>query len=145
MAGSRKFIITNRTTPTPSSRRATTSSLFWRPKRAGSRGTMSPPVRSSAPKKGRWRKLFSKNNFARSAGRFKSSQVHGFAGADGFVDGHHDFYVAQTFLARHFRRLVVQDALREVVHLRRELIHRREVDQFTVAAFALDAAVAVSW
>ena len=54
-----------------------------------------------------------------------SSQVHAFSGSGRFVDGHHDFYVAQTFFAGHFGRLIVQDTLGEVVHFRRKLINRR--------------------
>src|SRR5207253_5572793 len=53
-----------------------------------------------------------------------------------------DFYVAQTLFPAHFARLVVQDAVGEVVHLGRELIGLGKT-HFAFAGGAFQTAIAV--
>ncbi len=71
-------------------------------------------------------------------------QIHRLACSRGLINGHQDFYVAQTFFAGDARRLVVQNTLREIVHLGGELIYVSELNFLTVTAFALQVVIALS-
>src|SRR5688572_434742 len=53
--------------------------------------------------------------------RSSSREFHRLAGARGFVNRRHDFHIPPALFPRNFRRLVIQDALREIIHLGGEL------------------------